>query len=206
MKKIILLTMLFLVGCSAPKNEFENVPEKKNIDGVYMSDSSVTTKNLDNYLFRKDTLYVDLRPYSWVMRYGYIAGFSFYPFYDLLAHHSYEGRLFTMGEDLGSIGSYIPNFVESETILYSLFPENKNIFVISTSGDEGCYFLNLLIQYGYDPSKLYNVGGFSNNAGFEYIAYANLDNPKYLVQGNEFLNDNLKVTFDFTKDLTPLNK
>ena len=68
------------------------------------------------------------------------------------------------------------------------------------------YFLNLLIQYGYNPAKLYNVGGFSIGTGFYNKAYKNIDNPKYLVKGNPLVDTSIdSITFNFMKDLTPLN-
>ena len=67
MKKIILslmsLTLLF-TGCSnnTSENDFTYIPEKINVDGTSIEDSSINTRNIDNYLFRDDVVYVDLRP------------------------------------------------------------------------------------------------------------------------------------------------
>ena len=214
--KFIIIFFLFsilIVGCvpttsSSSASQITNIPEKLNINGVDVTDSSVTTENIDDYLFLDDVMYVDLRPYSWVARDGHIAGFSFYPFYDLIAHLNFKDRLFKMSSNggVGNIGCFTPNYEESEFIINELFSKEKKIFAISQSGLESCYFLNLLIQLGYNPANLYNVGGFAINAGLESKAYINLDNPRYLVEGNPFLDANVTTTFNFMKELTPLNK
>ena len=76
-----------------------------------------------------------------------------------------DNRLFKMKNEMGKIGqvgNFVPNYEESEFVLNELFPKDKNIFAISIEGSECIYFLNLLIQYGYDPAKLFNIGGFSH--------------------------------------------
>ena len=223
MKKIILIilsTVLFLTGCnnSASENDFNGIPQKINLEGTAIEDSSVNTRNIDNYLFRDDVIYVDLRSYAEIAKEGHIAGFSFYPFYDLIAtidgakdsqKNLIDNRLFKMKNEagkLGSVGNFIPTYEESEFILNDLFPKDKYIFSITISCNEAIYFLNLLKQYGYDSSKLYNIGGFSLNTGFENKAYKNIDNPKYLVPGNFYVQSvGQSVTFDFMKGLTPIS-
>lgn len=213
MKKILLF-MLFLLTIVSCGNTKQGIPSKKNNQSVAIVDSGVNTSNIDEYLFRDDVIYVDLRPYSWVAKDGHIAGFSFYPFYDLIAHRNYTDRLFMMdtvysedGNKIigGEVGTFIPNFVESEIVINNIFPKDKYIFAISQSGLESCYFLNLLIQLGYDSSKLYNIGGFSISTGFENLAYISIENPKYLVKGNPILTDVPNVTFNFKDSLTPIN-
>lgn len=219
-KLIILLVSIFLMtGCFNAGNSYAEIPKKYDENGVNIEASSINTQNIDNYLFRDDVVYVDLRPYSEVVREGHIAGFSFYPFYDFIASledsvdaegNPYDNRLFVMKREkgqIGQIGNFSPNYEESEVILNRLFPKDKYIFAITISNNECMYFLNLLIQYGYDASKLYNVGGFSIGTGFDNIAYVNIDNPKYLVKGNPTIESlEYNVTFDFMKELTPINK
>lgn len=229
MKKILLLTLLLLAGCngnnSNSSNLYENIPEKIEVNGVSIEASSVNTKNIDNYLFRDDTVYVDLRPYSEVVKEGHIAGFSFYPYYELIA--TFEGyeesikneageviekipqdnRLFKykLESPVCKVGDFSPNYEESIFLLNELFPKDKYIFAISQSGLECHYFFNLLIQYGYDVSKLYNIGGFAIGTGFHNIAYKNIDDPKHLVPGNPLIDHEVQnITFDFMRDLTPI--
>ena len=206
MKKLLyfIISLILLTSCASNENPYETIPNKLNPNGVSISASSVNTQNIDYYLFRDDVFYVDLRPYSWVANDGHIAGFSFFPYYDFIAHHTLTDRLFRMIDSKGDIGSFAPNYVESEAVIVSLFPKDKFIFAISQSGDECCYFFNLLIQLGYNPENLYNVGGFANNAGFKHIAYKNIENPKYLVKGNMFIDTQVSVTMNFMKQLTPI--
>jgi hypothetical protein len=175
-KKLLTLLSIILLftGCNngISENDFSIIPQKINIDGTSIEDSSVTTKNIDDYLFREDVVYVDLRSYSEIAKEGHIAGFSFYPFYDFIAtiqgtedsqQNPADNRLFKMKKEagkLGSVGNFIPTYEESELILNDLFPKDKYIFAITISCNEAIYFLNLLKQYGYDSSKLYNIGGF----------------------------------------------
>ena len=220
MKKIFLLlaAVVFTACSNINTGDYKYIPEKLYTNGVNIEASSVTTRNIDNYLFRDDVVYVDLRPYSEIAREGHIAGFSFFPYYDFIATmegskdsngNPKDDRLFKMKNErgqLGQIGNFAPNYVESEQVLNELFPKDKYIFAITISNNECMYFLNLLIQHGYDASKLYNIGGFSIGTGFNNIAYTSIDNPKYLVPGNPLIStveDN--VTFDFMDSLTPLN-
>ena len=157
-QKFLFLILTFIIGsfsCSHPSNdsmEYSMIPEKKQIDGVNIEASSITTKNIDNYLFREDVIYVDLRSYAEIAREGHIAGFSFYPFYDFIASSvgtkDYDGnlmdnRLFKMKDEfgkLGTVGNFEPNYEESEQILNSLFPKEKYIFAITISCNESVYF------------------------------------------------------------------
>jgi hypothetical protein len=105
----------------------------------------------------------------------------------------------------GLSGSFTPNYIESEQIITSIFPKNKIIFAISESGDVSTYFFRLLHQLGYDPSLLYNIGGYDNNAGFQ-IAYRNLEGAKYKVNGNGIVSG-VQVYYSYEKiinSLTPI--
>lgn len=225
MKKIMYILITFLLlGCSnnAVSNNSSNthqingIPVKNDINGTNIEASSVNTQNIDDYLFRNDVIYVDLRHYSWVVKDGHIAGFSLYPFYELIATKEgtsnngipTDNRLFKMKNEsglLGEVGNFVPNYVESELVLNELFPKDKYIFAISQSGQESRYLLNLLLQYNYDASKLYNIGGFSIGTGFENKAYIGIDNPRYLVKGNPLIDTSLQnITFNFMKELTPI--
>lgn len=223
MKKIIIaiLSIFLVTGCfnSNSENEFSTIPEKIDPYGVSIEASSVNTQNIDNYLFRDDVVYVDLRPYAEIAKEGHIAGFSFFPFYDLIATlegtkdvegNPTDNRLFKMKNErgkLGQVGNFVPNYVESEEILNDLFPKDKYIFAITISCNESIYFLNLLIQHGYDASKLYNIGGFSIGTGLKNKPYIGIENPKYLVEGNYLIQTNgQNVTFDFMDDLKPLEE
>ena len=200
MKKYILniLLLFVIVGCA---NVDRKIPDKVNPEGFSVRDSSIQPHNLDEYLFIEDVLYVDVRPYTSIIKYGYVAGFQFIPYYDLIASRINDKTLFEMTGS-GLTGQFNPNFVESEQYLNHLFPKDKKILAISEEGSECSYLFNLLKQYGYNPENLYNVGGFANNSGF-VLAYRNLDDPKNLVPGNN-LDLDFTIDYNYTDRLTPI--
>lgn len=206
MKKILIfILMIFsLVGCS--NSNIKNVPEKIYAEGFAISDSSVTTLNLDEFMFRSDVMYVDLRYTYNIVSNGHVAGFRFFSYYEFIAHYNNPKTLYKMNGTGGMTGSFTPNFLESEKIINSIFPKNMIIFAISESGDVSTYFFRLLHQLGYDPSLLYNVGGFDNNAGF-HPAYTNIEGVKYLVKGNGIISG-MEIEYSYSKivnSLTPIN-
>lgn len=199
MKKswILIVFVLMISGCaSKPKEEIPEVvtlPIKEKAESVLMSESPITSINIDDYLFLEDCIYIDTRDPNQFLEEGSIAGFRNIPFYDCLVSLKEEGEgLFTMQKikaegdnpmiNLGEVGSFVAKYEESEEILSDLFPKNKNILIISTAGVESSYLMNLLLQYGYDGSKLYNVGCFSNSLAGN-IAYRNLETARFFVEG-----------------------
>jgi hypothetical protein len=203
---------LILAACQAEPLVDEDViisiPSKT--ESVKIQDSPITSINVDDYLFREDVFYVDTRQLNQAMEERTIAGFVAYPFYELLANLIDGQTLFKMSKvmdsnnklliELGGVGSYLPRFEESEYLLKALFPKDKVIFITSTAGVEATYLANLLIQYGYDPLKIYNIGNFSNDLG-SLVAYRNNKNAKYYVPGTNVFT--LDYAFDFG-ELTPL--
>lgn len=218
MKKLILLLCVFaLLGCSTTQEivdeetlvteveESNDLPIKEDPNDVLMSTSPITTLNIEDYLFRDDTIYIDTRSVYQFQNEGHIAGFVNIPFYGLLVDYDFqENVLYTMdkifsdeGEflvGLGEVGSFFANYEESETYLSQLFPKNKNIIFISTAGVEASYLMNLLIQIGYDGSKLYNAGAFTNGIGSN-IAYSTMEDANYLVKTPTVYNINFSVTW-----------
>ncbi|MCR5289815.1 MAG: hypothetical protein K6E51_07475 [Treponema sp.] len=188
------------------KNDITPValPQKTIATSMKMSDSPITPENIDAFLFRNDCLYIDVRTPEAFYKEGHIAGFTNIPFYDYIAGFPGSHKpLFEMtrqgGTYLGDTGSYIANYEESGAILGDMLDTSKNIIVISTAGVESCYFLNLLVQLGYNPEKLYNAGSFTNGMGSD-IAYRTFANARYLVSGLELSDTN--VTFTLS-GLTP---
>lgn len=193
MKKLIPLicaTCLFM-SCEKPGPEVEvqlvSLPTKTIPESTLMSQSVITPRNLDQYLFLEDCLYIDLRSPRDFYEEGHVAGFVNIPFYDYIA--DFEGAdsaFFEMttqgGEYLGDVGSFVDRSGLGEQWILDTFDSNKSIIAISTAGVESCYFLNLLIQLGYDPAKLYNAGSFTTGMG-EDIAYRAYSGAQYLVPG-----------------------
>lgn len=182
-----------------------SLPQKQNPESMFMSESPITPQNIDSYLFRKDCIYVDLRSSQTFYSEGHIAGFTNIPFYNYIAGYPNDKKpLFKMtrkdGVVLGTKGSFVANYEESESIIFETFPKDKNIIAISTAGVESCYLLNLLFQLGYSAEKLYNVGSFTNGMGSD-IAYRTYKNAQHLVKGMPLVDTHITHTFS---SLTPV--
>ena len=197
----ILMLVLIVVGCSKENN----IPSKEFKEDNSALTSPINSTNLDEYMNRSDVQYVDLRSSRMVLEEGYVAGFSFLPFYNVIASFSGEGTLYKMAKvgnsKAGSVGGFLALYEESDDIIKSLFEEDKYIFLISQAGSESAYLINLLIQLGYDGNLLYNVGGVSNSEG--PTPYKDISDNKYYVEGHSGFNPS--VNYDFVNDLTPIN-
>ena len=182
------------------ENDFQRVlPQTEKPKSMLMSESPITPRNIDDFLFRNDCIYIDLRSSETFYKEGHIAGFTNVPFYGYIADFpNNHTSLFKMtkqgGIYLGDVGSFLKNYEEAEQIIYETFSKEKNIIAISTAGVESCYFLNLLLQLGYDENKLYNAGSFTNGMGND-IAYRTYASAKYLVQGLELVDARQEYTF-----------
>lgn len=212
MKKItnvLIFSILLLTSCEPydSSNEILTIPQKTNITDNDVLSSPINSSNLDNYMFRDDVQYVDLRSVNMVLTEGYVSGFSFIPFYNIIASFTGTKTLYTMkGIDNvspGQVGSFVANYEESNTEIEYYFTKEKYIFFISQGGSEGSYMINLLIQLGYDASKLYNVGGVSNSEGRP--AYKNVESNKYFVSSG--VNGiTFKIDYEYNENLTPIDR
>ena len=173
--------------------------------------SPINTTNLDKYMFRDDVQYIDLRSPKMIMNEGYIAGFQFIPYYSIIGSFSSNVTLYRMENkydeegnyiSAGRVGGFTAQYVESQTIIESIFSKEKYIFCISQGGTESGYVINLLIQLGYNPELLYNIGGVMNNEGVP--AYSTIENNKYFIEGHGNMAGSFK--YDFVDDLTPIEK
>lgn len=217
MKKILICIVIFLLaGCQIKNkeivvteidNEIETSALPAKMDkSNNMSLSPINPKNIDDYLFRDDCIYIDTRDPEQFYEEGSIAGFVNIPFYGYICDFKKgTGSLFTFTKIsdeilLGDPGSFIANYEESEEVIKSMFPKDKNILIIATAGVESCYLLNLLVQLGYDEEKLYNVGSFTTGMGND-IAYVSRKDAKYLIK--PFYLDDTLISYD-VEGLTPI--
>jgi rhodanese-related sulfurtransferase len=217
MKRFVIIGLLFiLVACQEVIVEDERDEDLvielpvNTSESMLINDSIILPYNLDNYLFLEDVFYVDTREPNQFLEEGHVAGFVNIPFYELIANLTTNAKvLFKINKifdsnnkliiNLGEVGSYEPIYEESVSILKSIFPNKKKIFIISTAGVESTYLANLLIQYGYDVMNIYNVGNYSNSVG-KSTSYRELIATKYKVEGlNAY-----KITYQF--DFGELNK
>lgn len=218
-KVISCLIILTLIGCqnNAIIEETindENVIPSNQSESKLMSDSLILPHNLDEYLFLEDVYYVDTREPNQFLEEGHIAGFLNIPFYELIASLNSDVTLFRMKKifdesnklqiGLGEVGSFEPIYEESISILKSLFPQKKKIFIISTAGVESTYLSNLLIQYGYDSDLIYNVGNYSNSVG-NSVSYRELETAKYRVYGINSYRINYEYDFGQLKKISEAN-
>ncbi len=181
------------------ESPYNVLPVKEKADSTLMSESPVNPYNIDDYLFRDDCLYIDLRSPDSFYKEGHIAGFTNIPFYGYLAGFpGNKASLFEMkkseGKYLGDAGTFFENYEESVQIISELFPKNKKIIAISTAGVESCYFLNLLLQLGYNGENLYNAGSFTNGMGKD-IAYRSYKKARFLVKGIELSDTKIEYSF-----------
>lgn len=217
---LIGLCVLILGGCSAqpqsaplpdPVSAPSALPEKSVPQSALMSNSPISPTNLDDYLFLKDVLYFDLRSPAQLAEEGSVAGFVNIPFYGVLVDYERKDnvlyRMTKVRDDqgqviaqMGDVGSFSANYEESESLIRDLFPQDQPIVFISTAGVEAAYMICLLQQLGYDGSKLYNAGTFSNGMG-NIIAYKDYPDAKYHVPGTNVYT--VSSQFLWSETLTP---
>lgn len=183
MKKSLLpifATAGLLLSCS----NLKTLPAPETIDGywsMFNIDKHINVfGTLDDYLFRDDIVYRDMRMLVDPAQYeqiggdrflsGFVDGFSVTPYpyiapvYGLPPEvgSSYEGpHLF----DYDGQSTYTANYAESQAILLELFPQDKTIFVMCGGGGYAMMMKNMLVSLGWDADKIYNVGCYWSYSG-----------------------------------------
>lgn len=211
-KKIIIIVSLLLsllIGgtCSyfifnSNKNDLLELPKPEVTGGergLLGIDKNINEESLDNYLFRSDVVYRDMRMLKDPGNYeaiggdsylsGFVKGFEVIP-YPLLTEvkglpeevgSSYKGK--TLFKEVN--GKYVANYKESFEFLEYYFPKDKVIFLMCGGGGYAGMTKNLLVSLGWDENKIYDVGG--------YWFY----NGKYKVEVKNVTKN--KTTYDFWK-------
>ena len=228
---IVLLTIFIIgliLGKSLSKKTVEGekpLPEpelSEGLRGKYGIDKNINETTIDNYLNRTDTVYRDVRMLvdtaSWENkggdRYlsGYIEGFEVIPAPYLASYTEeyvkqkekenvsglYQGKtLFTYNED----GTYTPNYKESMDILETIFPKDKNIFIICGAGGYAGQVKNMLVKLGWDEDKVRDIGGYWYYEGEHSI------NIKETRDGKDYYNFSKVPYYDIDFDsLTEIKK
>jgi rhodanese-related sulfurtransferase len=137
------LLVLLLAGCK----QSEDLPTIK-------SDSFITMLNLDDYLFRDDVQYVDLRNYSSWYNAGYIEGFEQIPFFDYLDY-----RVFDRDDSF----DFQPDQLIDASELERLFDRDKAIFLYADGCIRSGYVAEALLHLGYE--RVFVLGGFYEYTG-----------------------------------------
>ncbi len=184
---VICLTIGLLISYFYVNSKF-NLEKKlpipqlsEGLRGKYGIDKNINEKTIDNYLNRTDTVYRDVRMLvdtaTWENkggdRYlsGYIRGFEVIPS-PFLANYTdeyieqkkienvsglYQGKtLFKLDND----GNYTPNYQESMDILESIFPKDKNIFIMCGAGGYAGQVKHMLVKLGWNEDLIRDIGGF----------------------------------------------
>ena len=210
------ITARFNLESSLPKPELS-----EGLRGKYGIDKNINEKTIDNYLNRTDTVYRDVRMLedtaSWENKggerniSGYIKGFEVIPS-PFLANYTddyieqkkkenvsglYQGpTLFKLDND----GNYTPNYRESLDILETIFPKDKNIFIMCGAGGYAGQVKHMLVKLGWDENKVRDIGGYWYYEGVNSIQI------KETINGKDYYNFSKVPYYDIDFDLLTENK
>ncbi len=136
--------------------------------GVQINPTVDGQVSLASLLGRNDVRYVDLRNENEGYLAGHIEGFETISYFQLIADtsadHSGSQLFIETKKTEGDVVTYsfTPRYEESEYLLKQLFPQDgKALFLMCGGGVRVVNMMFLLQQYGYDMSKVYNVGGWN---------------------------------------------
>lgn len=175
----------------------------EGLRGKYGIDKNINEKTIDNYLNRSDTVYRDVRMLidtaTWENkggdRYlsGYIKGFEVIPS-PFLANYTDEYIEQKKIENISGLysgptlfkldnnGNYTPNYKESMDILESIFPKDKNIFIICGAGGYAGQVKQMLVKLGWNEELVRDIGGFW------YYEGSNSIKVKETIDGKDYYN------------------
>lgn len=140
-------------------------------------DEHINVATLDSYLDLEGAVYRDMRMMEDPADYEAIGGSSLmnftvegfrnvpFPFIATLpplpVEGAYDGTtLFTVvWSPEGAIESVTPNFAQSTTIIEELFPQDSPLFLMCGGGGYAGLMRDVLVFLGWDPAKVYNLGG-----------------------------------------------
>lgn len=178
---VVLALILMMTACQSQEAVKELPTSTVDETSMFGVDKNINIKTIDQWVGRDDVAYIDVRmlvdPGDYgaiggdpvlsgtvegfeVVPYPYLANLTGLP--EAVAATQYNGpTLFTLTWDSeGNIESITPNFEESEMIIKDLFPQDKAIFLMCGGGGYAGFTRALLIELGYEPSMIYNIGGF----------------------------------------------
>jgi len=141
-KTLLLLTVfftIFLVSCAKENDEKNEI----------LPDDIINMENLDDYMFRDDVQYVDLRNFEDKFNSGYIDSFDMIPFFDYLDYRVIDRD--------GSFAFDDDHIVDDDEI-YRLFDKDKAIFLYDGGCSRGGYTQALLYFLEYE--RVFLLGGF----------------------------------------------
>ncbi len=203
----------FIFKEDTPNNVEETLPKPEISEGIrgeqFGIDKNINESTIDEYLGRSDSVYRDMRMLKDPGNYeaiggdsylsGFVQGFEVVP-YPYLTNvtglpeevgETYTGAtLFTQDES----GNYVANYEESMDILETIFPKDKNIFLMCGGGGYAGMTKTMLVALGWDEDKIYNVGAFWSYNGHNKIEV------KKTIDGEDYYNFSIVPYYniDFT--------
>ena len=168
----VFVVLFFIVGCN---NGEEHLIKIKQDDLIIMD-------NLDEYMFRDDVQYVDLRNYDASFRSGFIYSFEIIPFFDYLDY-----RAFNRGDTY----EFNPDQIIDEAELERLFDRDKAIFLYADGCIRSGYLKEVLNYMGYE--RVFVLGGFFEYSGENLV----LGDGSYSI-GNSFYYKYVDSNTDYT--------
>lgn len=164
-----------LAGCSSKETALPAPENESGFRGELGIDKNINEKTLDNYLFRNDVAYRDMRLLKDPGNYeaiggdsylsGFVKGFEIVPLPYIVpvtglpeaVGKTYDGTTLYSTE---SDGSHKANYAESDSIIDYLFPKDKALFLMCGGGGYAGMTKKFLVSMGWDASKIYDVGGY----------------------------------------------
>lgn len=204
-KNILLVIISLLIGIvigyllvgffDKEENKLKSLPTPQVTEGVRGQlgiDKNINETTIDEYLNRTDSVYYDMRMLKDPGNYeaiggdsylsGFVKGFEVIPYPYLVnvtglpdeVGKTYTGTtLFTFKDN-----EYIANYEESVSIIESLFPKDKYIFLMCGGGGYAGMTKSLLVALGYDETKIYDVGGYWYYNGNNKVEVKRTENNK----------------------------
>ena len=170
--KIVLIQTIFMVGCVRNNEEIIEIK----------SDDIITMENLDDYMFRDDVQYVDLRNFESRFLSGFIYSFEVIPFFDYLDYRAF---------DRNDTYIFSPDQIINEQEILRLFDKDRTIFLYADGCIRSGYIKDVLSYLEYE--NVFVLGGY-----FEYDGeYKVLGDGNYDF-GDTFYNSYYDETYDIT--------
>ncbi|MDI9519625.1 MAG: rhodanese-like domain-containing protein [Bacillota bacterium] len=129
--------------------------------------SAITAENLKSYLNRPDVYYIDLRDHNDYMK-KHLRNFEVIPFFGLIFNANAHTDATLPQLYGGTTKEPVPVYEESDSILETLFPKDKTLFIMCQAGGRVGMLMDILAARGWDMSKVYNIGGMAQFSGPEY--------------------------------------
>ena len=203
----------FIFKKDTTNNVEETLPKPEISEGIrgeqFGIDKNINESTIDEYLGRSDSVYRDMRMLKDPGNYeaiggdsylsGFVEGFEVVP-YPYLTNvtglpeevgETYTGEtLFTQDES----GNYVANYEESMDILETIFPKDKNIFLMCGGGGYAGMTKTMLVALGWDEDKIYNVGAYWSYNGNNKVEV------KKTINGEDYYNFSIVPYYniDFT--------